>query len=56
MGKFEKVKAQIEEILKENDLILVSDDPFCGVLLADNQTGEAIEMEQHPVFFYDVKD
>lgn len=56
MEKLEKAKEQIEAILEYYDLKLVSDDPYCGVLLADDETKQAVEMEQHDVFFYDVKD
>lgn len=44
MSKLQKVKAQIEEILKENGLDLISDDPYQGVLLVDVETHDEVDM------------
>ncbi|AMR60110.1 hypothetical protein LEO2_72 [Bacillus phage Leo2] len=44
MNKLVKVKAKIDEILKEHGLDLISDDPYCGVLLIDTETHEEIDM------------
>ncbi|AGE60837.1 hypothetical protein Blastoid_77 [Bacillus phage Blastoid] len=49
MNKLEKAKEQIEEILKNNDLRLISEDEYCGVVLFDNKTGEFEDMEYHPL-------
>lgn len=48
-NKLQKAKEQIEEILKNNDLRLISEDEYCGVVLFDNKTGEFEDMEYHPL-------
>lgn len=54
MGKLEKVKAQIEEILKENNVHLGASDPFEAAMLIDPQEEEVLEFDMPPIIYRDV--
>ncbi|AGE60762.1 hypothetical protein Glittering_76 [Bacillus phage Glittering] len=54
MSKLEKVKAQIEEILKENGIYLGATNPFEAAMLIDPQEEDVLEFDLPPIIYRDI--
>ncbi|QMS41948.1 hypothetical protein Bolokhovo_78 [Bacillus phage Bolokhovo] len=54
MSKLEEVKAQIEEILKENGIHLGSSDPYEAAMLIDPQEEDVLEFDLPPIIYRDI--